>query len=169
MSPRLICSASWRANVGDGGSGGVKIPGPLLFSSMYIRAPLPRSTRSDHWCSRPGIGPTQLMPSGCDSRPAARPQRRPRGVRKPNAEPVSLLFEYLLESAAVNVSRSGKSTSRGAAEADALSLDCGHAVSGNVSVRSAMSTFGRRMSVRAQVFGVWILDLVQRGAVSIPQ
>lgn len=168
MSPWLICSASWRANVGDGGSGAVKIPGPLLFSSMYIFAPLPRSTRSDHWCSRPGIGPTQLMPSGCDSRPAARPQRRPSGVKKPNAEPVSLLFEYLPESTAVNVPRSGKLTSRGAAEADALSLDCGHAVSGNIRANSAMSTFRRRMSVRSQVFSVWVLDLVQRGAVAIP-
>ncbi len=131
MSPWLICSASWRANVGDGGSGGVKIPGPLLFRSMNIFAPLPRSTRSDHWCARPGIGPTQLMPSGCDSRPAARLQRSSRGVKKPNAELLSLRFEYLLESAAVNVLRSGKSTSRGIAGLCELSSNCEHAVSGN--------------------------------------
>lgn len=131
MSPWFICSASRRANVRDGGFGGVKIPGPLLFRSMCIFAPLPRSTRSDHWCARLGIGPTQLMPSGRDSRPAARPQSRPRGVKKPNTELLSLGIEYLLESAAVNVLRSGKSTSRGIAGLCELSSNCEHAVSGN--------------------------------------
>lgn len=168
MSPWLICSASWRANVGDGGSGGVKIPGPLLFSSMYIRAPLPRSTRSDHWCSRPGMGPTQLMPSGCDSRPAARPQRRPRGVKKPNAELLSLGFEYLLESAAANVPRSGKSTSCGTTGTRGLSLNCEHAVSGNDRTSNTVATRTADISVRSQIPGVRVLDLVERGAVTIP-